>query len=317
MKPLASKYDVSVIVGRFQTPELTDAHRDLIDTVVAQHDRVLLFLGAALTKLTANNPLDVSARRKMIEKAYPDGIVEVYYVEDVPDNDEAWSTNLDREISRVLGPAGDSVVLYGGRDSFIRDPKTDEPIYVGRFPTQELECDADADWGAMSGTKLRKKASVQVGSTAEFRKGICYASVNRYINPQPTIDAAVFSDNGDKILLGRKKYEAAWRFFGGFLDHGETLEAAVRREVQEEAGISVTDPQYVFSQPVDDPRYRNEKDSITTTMFRCTVMFGNAQAGDDIEEVRWFDVDKVSESTFAPVHQPLWRTLADKLDLNH
>jgi bifunctional NMN adenylyltransferase/nudix hydrolase len=317
MKPLASKYDVGVIVGRFQVPDLSPAHRDLIDTVRAQHDRVLVFLGLALTKVTENDPLDLSARRKMIEAAYPDGDVEVYYVEDIPDNNPAWSKRLDREIHRVLGPKP-TVMLYGGRSSFLRDPRTDEPIYTGNYPTTELVSDGDADWGGVSGTELREKASASVGASRDFRWGVVWAANNGYMNPIPTVDVAIFNDDDTKLLLVRKKYESGWRFIGGFAEcRLDTYEADARAEAQQEANVSITDPEYMLSAIIDDPRYRNGSRRIKTLLFKAKVMFGNAKADDDVFEAKWFDIDQLTVETFQPLHRPLWRSLATKLNIAH
>lgn len=57
--------------------------------------------------------------------------------------------------------------------------------------------------------------------------------------------------DGDRVLLGR---QSAWpdkmySLLAGFMEPGETIEEAVRREVGEEAGISVGDVRYVTSQP--------------------------------------------------------------------
>jgi NAD+ diphosphatase len=70
----------------------------------------------------------------------------------------------------------------------------------------------------------------------------------------PRTDGAVImaiTDADDRILLGR---QASWperRFscLAGFVEPGESLEAAVRREVFEEAGIVVGDVDYLGSQP--------------------------------------------------------------------
>jgi NAD+ diphosphatase len=70
----------------------------------------------------------------------------------------------------------------------------------------------------------------------------------------PRTDAAVImtiTDDGGRILLGR---QAGWperRFscLAGFVEPGESLEAAVRREVLEETGVVVGDVTYLGSQP--------------------------------------------------------------------
>ncbi len=57
--------------------------------------------------------------------------------------------------------------------------------------------------------------------------------------------------SGDKVLMGRSPGwpEGMYSLLAGFMEPGETIEAAVRREVFEEAGVPVGDVGYLSSQP--------------------------------------------------------------------
>ncbi|HEY8301976.1 MAG TPA: NAD(+) diphosphatase [Jatrophihabitans sp.] len=70
----------------------------------------------------------------------------------------------------------------------------------------------------------------------------------------PRTDPAVIMlihDGGDQALLGRGPQWGEGRFstLAGFVEPGESLEAAVAREVDEEVGVAITDIRYVASQP--------------------------------------------------------------------
>jgi NAD+ diphosphatase len=70
----------------------------------------------------------------------------------------------------------------------------------------------------------------------------------------PRTDPAVIMlvhDGADRALLGRGPQWGEGRFstLAGFVEPGESLEAAVAREVVEEVGVAVTDVRYVASQP--------------------------------------------------------------------
>jgi NAD+ diphosphatase len=70
----------------------------------------------------------------------------------------------------------------------------------------------------------------------------------------PRTDPAVIMlvhDGGDRALLGRGWQWEEGRFstLAGFVEPGESLEAAVAREVVEEVGVAVRDIRYVASQP--------------------------------------------------------------------
>eukprot|EP01138_Halocafeteria_seosinensis_P006207 gb/GECG01006348.1/.p1 GENE.gb/GECG01006348.1/~~gb/GECG01006348.1/.p1 ORF type:complete len:427 (+),score=55.46 gb/GECG01006348.1/:1-1281(+) len=77
-----------------------------------------------------------------------------------------------------------------------------------------------------------------------------------YPRTDPVVIMAVEHPSEDKILLGRghKHPKGFISCLAGFVEPGETLEDAVRREVEEEAGIAVNTVQYYSSQPWPLPR---------------------------------------------------------------
>src|SRR5271167_2605495 len=101
--------DVGIIVGRFQVHELHAAHKNLIQSVLDRHDKVITFLGLSPLKYTGENPLDFQARKQMILEQFP--TVNVLYIKDKP-SDEAWSRELDEKISDLLSPK-QNPTLYG------------------------------------------------------------------------------------------------------------------------------------------------------------------------------------------------------------
>jgi len=69
-----------------------------------------------------------------------------------------------------------------------------------------------------------------------------------YPSISPAISVAVI--DGDRILLARNKRSAFTHFslIAGYVEAGETLEEAVKREVREEVGLSVQNLRYIGSQ---------------------------------------------------------------------
>lgn len=282
--------DVGVIVGRFQVNELHEAHLDLIQGVCNEHQKVIIFLGLSPVLVTQNNPLDFESRKQMVLDEFPNVIV--MYIKDNP-SDEQWSKELDEKISDLIGP-NQSVVLYGSRDSFISH-------YSGKFKTQELLQEV-----YVSGSEIRKNISKKVKNTSEFRSGVIWGAYNRYPTCYPTVDIAIFNDDYTKILLGRKPKETLYRFVGGFADpRSESYEADARREVMEETHVEVSDPEYIGSMLVNDWRYRHEVDKIKTMFFKCKVIFGRPEPGDDIAEVRWFDFNTLKDEMLVKEHVKL------------
>jgi NAD+ diphosphatase len=102
--------------------------------------------------------------------------------------------------------------------------------------------------------------------------------------------------DGERCLLGR---QPAWPrpFFSalaGFVEAGETLEEAVRREVGEEAGVAVEDVRYVASQPWPFP---------ASLMLGCTARAVSREIrldAHELEEADWFTRAEVKAALAAP-----------------
>jgi NADH pyrophosphatase NudC (nudix superfamily) len=114
--------------------------------------------------------------------------------------------------------------------------------------------------------------------------------------------------------MARKKEETLFRFIGGFVQC-ETLEVSARREVQEEAHIEISEPQFLGSHIVDDWRYRREMDKIMTCLFEAEHTFGIPTPDDDIFELRWFEAADIHESDLVAEHRPLLKILCAKSKL--
>lgn len=104
----------------------------------------------------------------------------------------------------------------------------------------------------------------------------------------PRSDPAVIMlvhDDGDRCLLGR---QAAWppgmfSTLAGFVEPGESLEDAVRREVLEETGIRVLDAEYHSSQPWPFP-------SSIMLGFWARAELGEPRIDpEELEQARWLE----------------------------
>lgn len=302
---------VGVIIGRFQVPDLHDGHRDLIDTVVRKHKKILIFICSTPGVLvTRKNPLDFHTRKMMVQEIYPDAII--LPLHDMP-SDNDWSATVDGKIQETFGDHA-TAVLYGSRDAFI-------PHYFGNYPTVELAESFD-----VSGTEIREACSDDVRQHSEFRRGVVYAAHNKYPATFPTVDIAVIDDVhhemriSKRIALGRKKIDlpGKWRFPGGFVDpkRDGNLEGAAKRELAEEFGrsLNVDEVQYVGSHHVQDWRYRNEVDQIVTTLFVTKYLWGPLTVGDDLDEAKWFDLDGFDMNVLVDSHQPLMQMVLVHLE---
>lgn len=117
-----------------------------------------------------------------------------------------------------------------------------------------------------------------------------------------TVDCVVFGfDEGElKVLLIKRALEpfkGRWAIPGGFVRVDETLDAAARRELQEEAGLEdiFLEQLYTLSEVDRDPRER-----VVSVAYYALVKLAahETRAATDAADARWFPISKVPELAF-------------------
>src|SRR5690349_16355090 len=117
-----------------------------------------------------------------------------------------------------------------------------------------------------------------------------------------TVDCAVFGfDEGDlKVLLierGLEPFKGRWALPGGFVHVDETLDAAARRELHEEAGLTnvFLEQLYSFGEVDRDPRER-----VVSVAYYALVKLTEhaAKAATDAANAQWFPVSRVPRLAF-------------------
>jgi 8-oxo-dGTP diphosphatase len=118
--------------------------------------------------------------------------------------------------------------------------------------------------------------------------------------PLLTVDGVVAED-GQVLLVRRRNPPFAGQYAlpGGFVDCGETVEAAVVREVREETGLQTRIEQLlgVYSDPSRDPRGHTV--SVTYLLRRES---GTPAGADDADDARFFPLDTLPTLAFDHAH---------------
>lgn len=288
----------AVIIGRFQVTNLHAGHRYLFETAVKAHDKLLIILGVSGGQPTERNPLDAKTRILMLQREYPEAVIKTH-----PDqaSDEIWSERLDELIDAETEGNG---VIYGSRDCFASH-------YRGRYPVSLLK-----EIPMVSGERCRKGINDRPLDDRKFRQGVIYAQQTRFPTSYQTVDIIVYRKETNQILLGRKMDDAGWRFIGGFVDPTDTsLEHAAKRECYEETGgIEVGTPRYIGSARINDHRYRGTTDGVMTAIFAVQYIFGAPQASDDLDELKWVNIEAVEEF-LVDNHRIIWKIFANGLEI--
>jgi 8-oxo-dGTP diphosphatase len=123
------------------------------------------------------------------------------------------------------------------------------------------------------------------------------------MNTGPHVGVGVMVWDGDRLLLGKRisaHSENSWQFPGGHLEFGETVEDCARREVAEEAGITITNIRpRGFSNDVfidADKHYVTLFVSAEYDSGEPTVM-----EPDKCEQWQWFSWGQLPEPLFLPI----------------
>ncbi len=115
----------------------------------------------------------------------------------------------------------------------------------------------------------------------------------------PALSAdCVVVDARHRVLLVRRKYppfKGQYALPGGFVEIGETVESACRRELLEETGVKAGKLQLlgVYSDPGRDPRGHT-----CTVTFLTRIRSTTATAGDDAAAAEWIEKWPIADLAF-------------------
>lgn len=114
--------------------------------------------------------------------------------------------------------------------------------------------------------------------------------------PHKQIGVAVIWNDQNQILIDRRRQEGLlgglWEFPGGKIEPGETVEACIRREIQEEIGIDIEVGDRLIT---IDHTYTHFR--VTLNVHHCRYMSGEPRPI-ECDEVRWVTVDELEQYPF-------------------
>jgi len=137
-----------------------------------------------------------------------------------------------------------------------------------------------------------------------FQKGVVkyleYIIHKLQNGPFVTVDSIIEVEKGI-VIIERSNPPFGWALPGGFVDYGESLEEAVKREAKEETGLDITDIKqfHTYSNPKRDPRFHT-----IGTVFIAKAK-GTPKAGDDAQGLKVISLKDVDKYDFAFDHKEI------------
>jgi 8-oxo-dGTP diphosphatase len=134
-------------------------------------------------------------------------------------------------------------------------------------------------------------------------------SSKQYKNPIPTVDVII--EQNSRILMIRRKnepYKGYLALPGGFVNDGERIEDAAKREANEETSLNIGLREIlgVYSDPKRDPR-----EHLVSTVFVAMIPIDNetepvqASAQDDAAEIEWINIEALDNRSLAFDHKKI------------
>ena len=330
------KYDVAVVIGRFQP--VHNAHVEMLRRAGEQANKVVIIVGSAHKSRTYKNPWVSRERAAMlIEATVPlqKSTGAKYVIEHNRDtiyNDQAWAVRVQELVNKNCGPDA-KIALFGHK----KDPSS---FYLNMFPQwtfveQELIENLNAtqirqiyfspdtfnfNWfsGVLPDSTIAYlrwfKDSPEYNQVVREREFLEKYKKQAAVYPYPIIYVtadAVVMQAGHVLMVqrGADPGNGLWALPGGFVDAvgDRTMEDAALRELREETGIKVPEKvlrgsirgNHVFAAPDRSQRGRTITHAIHIALEDGEWNLPKVKGSDDAARARWIPISKLnSEEIF-------------------
>lgn len=332
---------VAVCIGRFQPP--TVRHLDLIEGMLVAFDYVYVVCTGAAQPVDPANPWTIEARTTMLRACLPDAKSRVLAVADCWYDDARWAARVEALVAQAcvadrLPPRSIERCCLGleraGPDYYARlfpdwqalAPPAAAPPFEPEFGATLLGADPAARAGLIA-AQVPAAARPLVDALWHSPQGAALAAEQAFIldyrrrweaAPFPpvfvTVDTLVVWRA--QVLLvrrGRLPGVGLLALPGGFLDPGESLAEAARRELAEETGLALADAPLAQAVRVFDHPLRSRRGRTITHVWHFDLSARPAPprvaGGDDAADARWMPLAALDPRDFFEDHYAILQTM--------
>ena len=332
---------IAVCIGRFQP--VTRRHLFLIEAALAACDRVVVLCAGAAQPCDPPNAWSLPQRLAMLAACLPDPRCRVLALADCWYEDSRWAARVEALVADAcavsgLPPASGQVACLGLERATPDYYATLFPHWQALAPDPAAPPHADdlgprllvaapAARAALLASEIPAAAQALVAALWDSPAAEALAIEQAFIGdyrqrwaaaPFPpvfvTVDTLVVWR--DQILLvrrGRLPGVGLLALPGGFLDPGESLAEAARRELAEETGLTLRDPPLAQAVRVFDHPLRSRRGRTITHVwhFDLSALPAPPQVagGDDAAEARWVPLAELTASAFFEDHYAILQTM--------
>jgi ADP-ribose pyrophosphatase YjhB (NUDIX family) len=170
------------------------------------------------------------------------------------------------------------------------------------------------------GKSVGKKLIWHGGHPQDERAGQCWCGADTYCMCTPSLAIDLIIASGpDHIWLVRRKDTNQLATMGGFVDVGESVESAVKRELMEEMGIDLEAHQIQLFGVYSDPRRDNRRHTVSAVFLVRLDADLHPHAADDVKAVERIPLTGIENHDYFADHMTILRDYKRSLGLikNH
>ena len=121
--------------------------------------------------------------------------------------------------------------------------------------------------------------------------------------PEPTVGALIFNPERKLLLVRSHKWRNKYVVPGGHVELGETLVAALRREIKEETGLDVYDIEFIGIQEfIFDEAFWKKRHFIFFD-YACKTNSAHVKLNEESEEYLWAALEDIVDLPIEPYTQ--------------
>lgn len=128
-------------------------------------------------------------------------------------------------------------------------------------------------------------------------------------HPWIGVDNIITNDNGEILLMRRsensKAYPGHWGLVAGWMEWGETIEEALKREAMEEIGVEIEVIKFLGK--YYDSKGRHPTKTSVCLPHLCKIKSGDPKVNqlEEVQDVKWFKPEEVRELDLAYDHKKM------------